>query len=316
MRRILVTGGSGFVGRHLLAALNAAPQPGDEVLVVSRDAAGDIPGFIEADLSDPDAAARAIAAARPTHVVHLAARSSASGSTSDPAGTWRNNLGTTQNLADAIAAHGEPVAFLFASSAQVYGDAFGGLSGGADENLAPRPANPYARSKLSEEWLLRDMLPRGSKLAILRLFNSVGPGQPEGFVLPDFAAQVARAERGGPAIVRSGDATKERDFLDVRDTVAAFDAVLRAVGTLPDTSIFNIASGQARTIASLFDDLAVIATVPLTFEPQPATRPGETDRIIGDTTLLRQATGWSPCIAWRDTIRDTLDWWRAHEGKA
>ncbi len=318
-RRILVTGGSGFVGGYLLQALRDTAHPEDTIIIASRDAApaGTPELYLQVDLSDPQSCASAVATAAPTHVIHLAARSSATGSNADPAGTWRNNLGTTQNLADAIAARRTPVFFLFASSAQIYGDAFGTINGPAPETLQPRPANPYARSKLSEEWLLRDMVPPGSRLAVLRLFNSTGPGQQEGFVLPDLAAQIARAEHGGSPVIRSGDATKERDFLDVRDTVAAFVAVLEAESKLPPASTFNIASGHPRSIRSLYEDLAAIASVPVTLTAAlPQAQSGDVDRVTGDHRALGIATGWAPRISWADTVRDTLNWWRMQVAEA
>lgn len=304
------------MGGYLLRALRGVARAEDEVIVASRDAPpqGALETFVQVDLSDLASCKLIVEQAAPTHVIHLAARSSATGSSVDPAGTWRNNLGATQNLAEALSEHGAPVFVIFASSAQVYGDAFGEIEGPALETLQPRPANPYARSKLSEEWLLRDMLPSSSRLAILRLFNSTGPGQPEGFVLPDLAAQVARAERGGPSLVRSGDATKQRDFLDIRDTAAAFIAVMEAEPELPPVSVFNVASGAPRSIRSLFDELAAIAAVPVTLAPAPPHREsGNADRVTGDHSRLTAATGWVPVIAWENTVRDTLDWWRTRE---
>ena len=117
------------------------------------------------------------------------------------------------------------------SSSDVYGASF--RQGPATEETPPAPLNPYAASKLAAELMLRDVLPSSSKLIIARAFNHTGPGQDERFVLPSFAAQIARIEAGlAEPRLRVGDLAAERDFMHVADVADAYVRLLERAGGL------------------------------------------------------------------------------------
>ena len=306
-RRILVTGAAGFVGRHVTAALRADLRPGEALLGVGRGADAAMPGtaFQALELTDRAAVRACIAEFAPTQVLHLAALSSVGQAAGAVAETWQANVGGLLNLAEAVAGEVPAARFVFVSSGEVYGRAF--LSGAAlDEDVAPQPTNSYARSKWVGEQILQDML-GGGDLRILRPFNHTGAGQDERFVVASFAGQIARIEAGlAPARLEVGNLSARREFLDVRDVVSAYLAVLAAEGVASGT-VFNVASGAPRTIASVLEDLRGLARVPFEVVVSPERlRPSEIAVAAGDAGRLRAATGWRPGIAWTDTLDSVL----------
>ena len=306
-RRILVTGATGFVGRHVMAALRAELRPGEALLGVGRGAKAALPGtaFQALELTDRVAVRACLAAFAPTQVLHLAALSSVGQAAGAVAETWQVNVGGLLNLAEAVASETPGATFVFASSGEVYGRAF--LSGAAlDEDAAPEPTNSYARSKWVGEQILQDML-GGGDLRVLRPFNHTGAGQDERFVVASFAGQIARIEAGlAPPRLEVGNLSARREFLDVRDVVSAYLAVLGAEGVASGT-VFNVASGAPRTVASVLEDLRGLARVSFEVAVSPERlRPVEIAVAAGDAGRLRAATGWAPATTWARTLRGVL----------
>jgi GDP-4-dehydro-6-deoxy-D-mannose reductase len=303
---VLVTGGGGFVGRHLLAAL-AAERPGLRTVAIGREPAPRAAESRIVDLTDAGAVADAVAAVRPDAVVHLAAQSSVAAAGVERSATWDVNLGGTRHLAAAIAAHAPHASVLNVSTGEVYGASF--RDGVATEDTALRPGNAYARSKAAAEWLLGDVLPVDTRLVTVRPFNHSGAGQDERFVLPAFAAQIARIEAGlAPPVLSVGNLEAERDFLDVADVVAAYLALLAAMPRLGMRETFNIASGTARPIARLLDGLVALSPAHFTVQEDPARlRPSEIAVAAGSSARLAAAIGWRPRVAMEETLRAVLD---------
>lgn len=313
MERILVTGASGFVGKQLLPALaNAFPQA--ELFAAGRGTAHHLNGraieTITGSLLD-DAHLSALASVRPSIVVHLAARSSVATSLKSGFETMRVNLGGTVRLAEALAQSGELKGFIFASSAEVYGQSFN--EGPATEEHALRPANAYARSKAACEWALSDMLGDTCRVCNLRLFNHSGPGQDQRFVIPSFAAQIARAETGqGDRTVRVGNLSAERDFLHIEDVISAYLAAIRyAVSERPGVETFNIASGRAVSIQAILDGLLRLAGVEIHVETDPERlRPSEVPLAVGNCQRAEQILGWKANKSLEQMLYDVLNYWR------
>ena len=308
MRRILVTGAAGFVGGHVLPLLVAA---GDRVAGIGRGRAPRLPAGVTyetVDLLDEAALAGFVARFRPTEILHLAGLASVADSASGPGQTWRVNVNGLMNLVAAVAAV-PGCTFFDVSSGEVYGSAF--LAGHAlTEAAEPLPRNTYARSKWVGEQLLRDLLPRiGVKLVVLRPFNHIGPGQDERFVVASFAGQIARIEAGlVPPCLDVGNLSSHRDFLDVADVAQAYADLIGQSDSLMDGSVFNISSGQPRTIASVLEDLRERARVPFEIRVAPErVRPAEIPMAAGDAGLLRAMTGWRPRVAWDAAVNRVLD---------
>jgi GDP-4-dehydro-6-deoxy-D-mannose reductase len=297
--RSLVTGGLGFVGRHLVTHLR---DVGDEVIVLDRH------GEAAVDITDGPAIGAAIADAAPEAVYHLAGWADVGGSWREPVAAFRANAEGTLNVLLACAAAGVD-RVLSIGSADVYGVV-------TEDELpltedAPlRPASPYAASKVAADYLgLQAFL--GQQLGVIRVraFNHLGPGQTDRFVAPALAARIAANERHGGDRVRVGDLSARRDFTDVRDVVRAY-RLLVELGAPGE--VYNVCTGRDLAVQELADRMLALATRPMRLEPDPALlRPVEVPVLRGDATKLRAATGWAPTIPIEQTVADLLDDQRA-----
>lgn len=309
---ILVTGASGFVGRRLVKALRR--RLGPEAQLIGWDHSAEGSDGIErhaVDLTNAAAVTAAVRATPPKLIFHLAAISSVGQSQGAARATHEVNVTGTLNLAEALRAHAPGARLVFASSGEVYGAAFS--SGAAlDETSPARPLNPYARSKLAAEYMLQDRLSDVCPVIALRLLNHIGPGQDERFVVPGFAAQIARIEKGLiPPKLMVGNLAAERDFVDVDDVIDAYLATLTSGDGEPGFTVYNVASGQPRSIRSILDRLIALSTARFDVEPDPARlRPSEIARTLSDASAFRQRTGWQPKRDLDGTLSQILDWWR------
>jgi len=304
--RVLLTGAHGFVGRRLAPALASRLRPGARLILATRSPNNDI-RYADAveqiafDLDDPAGVRETVAALRPDLVVHLAAQSSVGQSTKAAADTWSSNLCGSLALARALAENAPDCTLLFASSVEVYGLTFNEEI--VTERSPLRPFSVYARSKAAAEAMFADVLPAEARLIVARPSNHSGLDQGEAFVIPAFAAQVARVEQGASPVIRVGNLDAERDFLDVRDVVSAYLALLEQAETLPSRSTFNIASGSVVRIGSILDRLRELSIVATSVEQDPERmRPNEVARTAIDATELARAVGWAP----RHTLDDML----------
>lgn len=306
---LLVTGANGFVGPHLLAALRAA-WPRATIHAWGR---GECPAdqangeqWQNPDITDAKAVDDAISRCHPDAIVHLAAQSHVPTSWQDPATTWRTNLEGTRHLLDAVVRHAPGAVVLNVGSSDCYGAAF--LPGEpVDEATAPLPLNPYAASKAAADLLAYQYAAGGLSVIRARPFNHTGPGQSEKFVLPGFAAQVARIEAGlQPPVVETGNLDAQRDFLDVEDVIGAYLALLGLPGELQRGQAYNIASGSAVAVGDLLASLLARAHCPIDHRLDPTRqRPADIQAIRADTTALHQATGWQPIFS-RGAMLDRL----------
>ncbi len=283
--RIAVTGANGFLGRHLAVALTAA---GDEVVALSLER-GELPQsipFVELDVRDAPGVDRALREIAPDAVVHLAALSHVGESWQRIADCYAINVVGTENVARA--ARGRKL--LFSSSAEVYGSVPESEQPIA-ESRAVAPRSPYAMTKACGERIALDV---GG--IVVRSFNLVGEGQLPTFALPSFAAQLAEIARGATAPrLAVGNLEARRDFVDVKDAVAGFQLLLArgAAG-----SVYNLASGEAPSIAEMLERLRAIARsetgVEAVIEIDPKrVRPVDVPLLQGDARRLL-ALGWRP----------------------
>ena len=227
--RILLTGGAGFVGSYLAPLLAADYPRARRALLTLNDAPAPVDAAwtpVAGDLLDAGAIDEIVASLRPDLVVHLAGQASIGRALDAAEQTWRANFFGSFNLASALARHAPETLALFASSVSVYGASLN--DGVAAEDAPPRPLDAYGRSKIAAEGALADVLGPRSRLVIARPVNHSGPRQSEkSFVLSSFAAQIAAIEAGRKQPeLRVGDLSKARDFLDVRDVVAAYRALI------------------------------------------------------------------------------------------
>jgi UDP-glucose 4-epimerase len=307
--RILVTGGAGFIGAHLVGRLF---DEGHELLVVDDLSTGSrehLPAavpLLECDLESEQALARA-AAFHPEAVVHLAARIDAAASVLDPVADARTNILATLRLLEVCRRLQPRPRIVFASSAAVYGD---GVALPAVEASAGAPATPYGASKLAvEHYLGAFRRAYGLSSIALRFANVYGPRQGargEGGVVAIFARELAAGRR--PRIY--GDGSQTRDFVHVRDVVEAARRALEA----DVQGAFNVSTGRETGVRDLFDLLARRLAPDLAPEPAPP-RSGDVPRSALSYAAIASRLGWRPRIAVADGLEDTSEWFRAAAGK-
>jgi GDP-4-dehydro-6-deoxy-D-mannose reductase len=313
--RLLVTGAGGFVGGHLVDFLHAE-HPGVEVHGVVlphggvswRAAAG--ARVVEADLTEPAAAAAVVEEVRPEGILHLAGQSSVHLSWLDPAGTLRTNVLGIVHLLDAVRQRGLRPPVLVVGSAEEYGPV-GPEEMPIREGTPLRPASPYAVSKVAQGALALLYGPAGGlRVVLTRTFHHTGPGRGEAFAESSFARQIAEIEAGRrPPVLKVGNLEAVRDFADVRDVVRAYWMLLeKGEGGVA----YNVCSGRGRRIRDLLDVLLAASGARLEVRVDPERlRPSDVPAQVGDPSRLRGATGWEPRIPLERTLRDLLDDWRA-----
>ena len=308
---LLVTGADGFVGRYLVRHLVtaghrvvAAIGPGG-TLPEEWIPAG-LPGTVEArtlDLTDPPSI-EALAREAGDAIVHLAAVSSGRAARSDPGRAWLVNATGTALLCDALARPPSPFQgrLLVVSTAEVYG---AGVERALVEDDPIVPCSPYAATKAGGEIAALEAWRRtGLDVVVARAFPHTGPGQPPLFAVPAFLDRLKTAHRSGGITVKTGDLTPVRDYLDVRDVVRAYEALLE-VGTSGE--VYNIASGIGVSLSEVFQQLAALVGVAVEPETDPALlRPSDIPHLVGDPSKLRNASGWVPAIPFHQTLSDMV----------
>jgi GDP-4-dehydro-6-deoxy-D-mannose reductase len=301
-RRALVLGATGFAGRHFL---DVAPAAGLEVVSAAREEGR---ADLVCDLLDPISLHDALRASEPDVVLNLAGAASVGRSWDDPEATHAVNAIGAGNVLDAVAAVAPRVHVLCVSSGEVYG-AVAESELPVTEDAPVRPLNPYAESKAAMERACDAHAAAGARIAVMRAFNHLGPGQSDSFAASSFARQIAEAEAEGRDRVqlRTGDLTPERDFSDVRDVVRAYALVVER-GL---TGTYNVCSGRAVPIRALVEGLAGHTSVEVkAVTDESRLRPAEAPRIFGSAERLQEATGWRPEIPLDRTLGDLLEWWR------
>jgi GDP-4-dehydro-6-deoxy-D-mannose reductase len=304
--RVLVSGATGFVGRYLIRHLLEVTRDVEIVGTTRRSGVESWDArlrLVPCDLSRPGAedARRLIATERPDQIYHLAGASS--GAAADHEAVFSANVLGTQRLMAAVAAETPPARCLFTSSGYVYGPCDARRP--AREGDALKPLGVYAESKRDAERYARD-----AGAVVARAFNHTGPGQTDAFVVPAFARQIALIERGlQPPQIEVGNLEAQRDFLDVRDVVRAYHALLNQ-GRRAET--YNVCRGEAYPLQTALSDLLALSSQSIEVVQAPQRmRAGDIPVSVGDPSKLTFHTGWTPQVAFPKTLEDTLDWWRA-----
>lgn len=332
---MLLTGGAGFIGRHVHAAL---AQEGHQVLAldsmradVHGTAAQPPPACVVADVRDADASERALAGI--DVVVHLAAKVGLGVDVQDLPDYAASNDHATAVLLAAMTRAGVG-RLVLASSMVVYGEGMGrcGEHGAVrpavrteaalaarqyeppcptcgrplapelvGEQVAPNPRNGYAASKVAQEhWATAWSLATGGSVAAMRLHNVYGPGMPQDTPYAGVAARFASALRGGRAPELFEDGGQRRDFVHVTDVAQAFVA---ALAHERGVRAYNVGSGTPHTVG----DLARALSAAL-HGPQPRVlhryRLGDVRHVTADSGRLRRELGWSPSVGFGDGVAD------------
>jgi GDP-4-dehydro-6-deoxy-D-mannose reductase len=311
-RTVLVTGAGGFAGSHLVEYLAGRV----ELVAWARGApAGPLARLAtwqRVDLLDRDQVRRAVADLKPSAVYHCAGAPHVAHSWQNTTEALSGNVLTTHYLLDALRRAQVGCRVLIPGSAMVYAPSATPVA----ETHTVAPSSPYAVSKLAQEQLgLRATREDGVDVIVTRSFNHTGPRQSPNFAAPAIARQIALIERGLlEPVIKVGNLDAQRDLSDVRDTVRAY-ALLMEKGS--PATVYNVASGVARSIRSVLDRLIDRSGVKVRVQTDEALlRPRDQAIVVGDATKLRESTGWAPKIAFDQMLDDLLDYWRGAVGLA
>jgi GDP-4-dehydro-6-deoxy-D-mannose reductase len=311
--RVLITGATGFVGGHLIRALEAEGPSAFEIFGTSYP---DAPPPSESklyflDLRSGKDVMKLVGEVRPDWIFHLAAISNVRRSWQMRSETIETNVLGTHDLLEAVRRVTPAARILFISSSDVYG--FGPAPAEPLKEEAPvQIIDPYAYSKAAGEMLcgFYEKI-ENINIVIARPFPHTGPGQTEDFVCSDWARQVAQIKRGDIApIMKVGNLDVQRDFCDVRDVVKAYILLLRK-GRRGEP--YNICSGKAIALREILDILVKEAAVSsqIFLEVDPAKfRKTDIPAQIGSNRKIIKETGWLPRIPIRQTLYDLLTYWR------
>lgn len=300
---VVITGGNGFVGRHLQLELKRAWP---HAAIVSWD-------LPDIDVTNPDTYRDKLAQLQPAWVVHLAAVASVPAALEDPDTTRHVNVEGTQRLFEAIQRASQDTNTLFVSTADIYGAAANqyGQSPIPELSLAQaQPANPYAVSKLEAERIIETQ--HNNHAIRVRPFPHIGPGQDRGFVTADFASQVVAIEAGTQEpMIQVGNLEAERDFTDVRDVVRAYRLLMER-GKLGE--VYHVASGKAVRIQAVLGMLLEQSAADIAIQSdETRMRPSDIPVMVGDARKLSAATDWQPRIAITQSLTDILEFWRQQD---
>lgn len=300
MSRVLVTGGAGFLGSHLVDRLVAA---GEQTAVVDSLVRGrrswihPDAELHELDIRDGPALQRAVARVAPEIVVHLAALHFIPAVDGAPELAWDVNVDGTKTLLEALA-HRPPELLVFASTAAVYPDRRGPI----DETCPPDPPDLYGRTKLAGEQLVEEFVARiGTRGVSVRIFNVIGRRETNPHVVPEIIGQL----RSGSTSVRLGNLEPRRDYTDVVDVASALHRLTGAPPGAP--TAVNLGSGRSVSVAELVQACEQVLDRPIEIEIEQG-RLRKTDRaeLIADSSLLRETTGWEPTRSLPETLNDLL----------
>lgn len=309
--RAFITGATGFVGGHLLPLLR---ERASSIDVLLRDDVSEQPPdgvrASVADLFDRDELQAVLSRVAPTHVFHLAGASSVAESFRNPDQAWRVNAEGTRSLLSAVV-HAAPAARVIVA---LSGDQYGRVRPEqlpVTEETPFSPLSPYAESKVAaENFCLEFRRAHGLRVIRLRAFNQIGPGQDLRFVLPSICKQIADAEAAGfeRCVIRVGDTSVRRDFVDVRDAARAY--VLLSGSGDPDR-VYLACSGHSLAVGTLIDFAIAHARIPIVLEVDPSRRrEGEQPDLYADPSSLN-VLGWEARIPPEQSVLDTLNYWRA-----
>lgn len=297
MKKILLVGGTGFVGSQFTATFGAQY----DITAVGR----------EVDICNPDSISVLVRTVEPDAVVHLAAITTLKESFADPSLTYATNFMGTLNLLSALRENHFQGRMLNISSSEVYG-----LLKASDlpvtESLLTHPLSPYAVAKIASEALCYQWS-QAEKFEIIsaRPFNHIGPGQSDRFAIADFGKQIAAIKLGlAEPILHVGDIDTTRDFTDVRDIVCAYLFLLNS-GKNGET--YNVCSGVESSVRSLVLRMCELINIEVELRADPARmRLSDQRRVCGSYQKLSVDTGWKPHIALDKTLLDIVEYWTSY----
>lgn len=323
---VLVTGGAGYIGSHVVLAL---VQCGIPCVVLDDLSTGNRPlvpanvPFVEGDVGDKEQVRAICREYGVTAVMHFAGRIVVPESVSQPLRYYEENVCHSRALIEAVVAEGVRD-FVFSSSASVYGEP---TTASVDETAPPAPMSPYGTTKLMVEWILRDTAAATDlRYAALRYFNVAGadPKGRSGQIvrkathLIKVACEVACGARSRITVFGDDygtpDGTCIRDFIHVSDLADAHLAALDYLGGGGESTVLNCGNGRGYSVREVLRAMEAVTGNPLPSDIGPR-RPGDVETLIADPAKAQSLLGWSAKHTDLEFIvRTALDWERRQRG--
>jgi len=316
---ILVTGGAGYIGSHVVKQLAEA---GEKVVVLDNLSTGFADAVLGAELvvgdtGDAELVNRVLDDHKVDSVMHFAAHTVVPESVSDPLKYYRNNTCNSRNLLQCCNEKNVKH-FIFSSTAAVYGIP---ENGAASEDTPTSPINPYGLSKLMTEWMLRDLGAASDlRYVALRYFNvagcdpegQIGQSTPNATLLIKVACEAAVGKRNGVSIFGTDyptpDGTGVRDYIHVEDLADAHIKALEYLRAGGESNTLNCGYGHGYTVREVLDTVGRIAGEALQITEEPR-RPGDPAALIAVADKVRKDLGWTPQYDDLDVIvRTALEW--------
>ena len=304
MSRVLVTGGAGYIGSHVVKLLGKAghqPVTLDNLSKGRSDAVLFGP-LIVGDTGDRELVARVLREHDIKTVMHFAAFTIVPESVADPLKYYANNTCSTRNLIGCCVAAGVDK-FVFSSTAAVYGMPAAGICA---EDTTTSPINPYGQSKLMSELMLRDVChAHRMRAVILRYFNvagsdpdgEIGQSTPGSTLLTKVAVEAAFRKREAVHIYGTDyptpDGTGVRDYIHVSDLAAAHINALDYLGNGGDSITLNCGYGHGYSVREVLDTVTRLGPAPFKIVESPR-RPGDPPLLIAQASRIREVLGWQP----------------------
>jgi GDP-4-dehydro-6-deoxy-D-mannose reductase len=321
MKKYLITGYSGFVSRHFLEYLDK-----NETYAAVKGLDVQKPEFPQnsyknirvdferIDLLDQGRVENIIFNFQPDYIIHLASYSSVAFSWKEPILSFQNNMNIYLNLLESVRKLSLPARILSIGSSEEYGN--------VDEKLLPlteaqipRPLNPYAVARVSQEMISKVYVDGyGLDIIMTRSFNHIGPFQKEIFVVSSFARQLVEIKKNGNSSSElvTGDTSIVRDFMDVRDVAVAYDLLLKKG---KPGEIYNVCSGKGTSLNDIIGIMAKILDLKIHIRVnEKLVRPSDNKIIIGSNEKIMRETGWHNVIPLEKCLRDIIDYWQKYNG--
>ncbi|MCZ6827406.1 MAG: UDP-glucose 4-epimerase GalE [Gammaproteobacteria bacterium] len=301
---ILVTGGAGYIGSHVVRQLGEA---GYQVVVLDNLSTGFADAVIHGDLvigdtGDRELISRLMQQYDVDSVMHFAAHTIVPESVADPLKYYENNTGGTRNLLSCCQQHGIK-RFIFSSTAAVYGIP---EETEITEDTAVSPINPYGLSKLMSEWMLRDLAAASDlRYVALRYFNvagsdpagRIGQSTKEATLLVKVACEAAVGKRDHIAIFGTDyptpDGTGVRDYIHVEDLASAHLKALDYLDGGGDSQVLNVGYGHGYSVREVLEMVEQVAELKLDIREEPR-RAGDPPSLIATADRIREVLNWQP----------------------
>ncbi|MCI4366114.1 MAG: GDP-mannose 4,6-dehydratase [Thermoplasmata archaeon] len=311
MARVLITGGTGFLGSYLSRFLAGRGDQVTATFLVDPDPflreTASTTSIVHLDVRDAKEVDTVLSKVRPELIYHFAGQPYVRPSWDDPVGTFRTNVDGTVHVLEWIRQHSPSTKFGFAGSSAAYGIA---EHQPIPENEPLLPSSPYGASKAAADVICYQYCVSYSiPIYRFRIFATTGPGK-TGDAPNDFATQVARLEGAtGRRVLRVGSLETRRDFSDVRDTIRALWTIVEK-GTPGEA--YNVGSGVTRSMKGIVEGFLGLAKTPIEVEVEDRRLRRVDEPVIHAKVDRLRALGWTPEVPWEQTLGDLLNHWRQH----